>query len=36
MGVKEPSDADINAEAEKAYQEIKSKSKISTNKEWKT
>ncbi len=34
MGINEPSDADINAEAEKAYQEIKSKSKISTNKEW--
>lgn len=32
--VKEPSDAEINAEAAKAYQEVKSKSKISTNAEW--
>lgn len=32
----EPSDADINAEAEKAYLEVKTKSKISTNKEWTT
>lgn len=34
MGVKEPSDAEINAEAAKAYKEVISKSKISTNKEW--
>lgn len=34
MGVKEPSDADINAQAAKAYVEVKSKSKISTNKDW--
>jgi len=34
MGVKEPSDAEINAEAAKAYQEVKSKSKLSTNKDW--
>jgi len=33
-GGKEPSDADINAEAAKAYAETKSKSKISTNAEW--
>ncbi len=32
---KEPSDADINAQALKAYQEVKSKSKLSTNAEWK-
>lgn len=32
--IKEPSDAEINAEAAKAYQEVKSKSKISTNAEW--
>lgn len=31
---KEPTDQDINAEAAKAYQEVKSKSKISDNKEW--
>ncbi|MFZ4713200.1 MAG: M48 family metallopeptidase [Bacteriovoracaceae bacterium] len=30
----EPSDEEINAESAKAYQEVKSKSKISTNKEW--
>ncbi len=29
-----PKEADINAEALKAYKEVKSKSKISTNKEW--
>lgn len=34
MGIKEPSDAEINAEAAKAYQEVKSKSKLSTNKDW--
>lgn len=33
-GVSEPSDAEINAEAAKAYLEIKSKSKLSSNKEW--
>lgn len=33
-GKKEPSDAEINAEAAKAYGEVKSKSKISTNQEW--
>lgn len=33
-GVKEPSDAEINAEAAKAYTDIKSKAKISNNKEW--
>jgi predicted Zn-dependent protease len=32
--VKEPSDAEINAEAAKAYAEVKSKSKLSTHKEW--
>jgi predicted Zn-dependent protease len=32
---KEPSDADINAQAKKAFDEVKSKSKISTNAEWK-
>lgn len=32
--VKEPSEAEINAEAEKAYAEVKAKSKISTNAEW--
>lgn len=32
---KEPSDADINAQALKAYQEVKAKSKLSTNAEWK-
>lgn len=34
MGGKEISDAEINAEAAKAYAEVKSKSKISTNQEW--
>lgn len=34
MGVKEPSDAEINEQAIKAYEEVKSKSKISTHKEW--
>lgn len=29
-----PSDAEINAQAAKAYAEVKAKSKISTNKEW--
>ena len=33
-GVKEPTDAEINAEAVKAYAEVKSKSKISGNAEW--
>ena len=33
-GTKEPSDAEINDQASKAYIEVKSKSKISTNKEW--
>lgn len=32
---KEPSDAEINAMAAKAYEEVKSKSKLSTNAEWK-
>ncbi len=32
---KEPSDADINGMALKAYQEVKSKSKLSNNAEWK-
>lgn len=32
---KEPTDAEINAEALKAYNEVKSKSKLSTNAEWK-
>lgn len=32
--VKEPTDADINAQAEKAYAEVKAKSKLSTNPEW--
>jgi len=35
MGESEISEADINAEAEKAYAEIKAKSKMSQNKEWK-
>lgn len=34
MGGKEISDAEINGEAAKAYAEVKSKSKISTNAEW--
>jgi predicted Zn-dependent protease len=33
-GAKEPTDAEINAEAAKAYAEVKNKSKISTNAEW--
>jgi predicted Zn-dependent protease len=33
-GGKEPTDAEINAEAAKAYAEIKAKSKVSTNPEW--
>lgn len=33
-GGREPSDAEINAEANKAYNEIKAKSKMSTNVEW--
>ena len=32
MGVKEPSDAEINEQAIKAYEEVKAKSKISTHK----
>ena len=32
--VKEPTDAQINAEAAKAYQDVKAKSKLSQNKEW--
>src|SRR4051812_28378249 len=32
--VKEPSDNDINAEASKAYAQVKSQSKISTNAQW--
>lgn len=31
---KEPSDAEIDAQALKAYEEVKAKSKISTNQEW--
>ncbi len=34
MGAKEPTDAEINAQAEKAYAEVKQKSKISTHREW--
>lgn len=34
MGVKEPTDAEINEQAIKAYEEVKAKSKISTHKEW--
>lgn len=34
LGPKEPSDAEINAQAAKAYEEVKSKSKFSTNSEW--
>lgn len=33
-GTNEPTDAEINAQAAKAYIEVKSKSKISNNKEW--
>lgn len=33
-GGREPTDAEINGEALKAYQEVKAKSKMSTNKEW--
>ncbi len=33
-GTKEPTDAEINDQAAKAYVEVKSKSKISTHKEW--
>jgi predicted Zn-dependent protease len=33
-GLKEPSEAEINSESLKAYNEIKSKAKRSTNKEW--
>lgn len=33
-GGKEPSDAEINAQAAKAYAEVKAKSKISTNAQW--
>src|SRR4051812_39330396 len=34
LGGKEPTDADINAEAAKAYADIKAKSKRSSNAEW--
>ncbi len=34
LGPKEPSDAEINAQAAKAYEEVKNKSKFSSNKEW--
>jgi predicted Zn-dependent protease len=33
-GANEPTDAEINAQAAKAYAEVKAKSKISKNKEW--
>lgn len=33
-GTKEPTDQEMNAEAEKAYSDVKSKSKFSTNREW--
>src|SRR4051812_23985830 len=33
-GAQEPSDAEINAQAGKAYEEVKAKSKRSTNPEW--
>jgi metalloendopeptidase OMA1, mitochondrial len=33
-GAKQPTDAEINAQAAKAYEEVKKKSKRSTNKEW--
>lgn len=33
-GVKAPSDEEINAESAKAYEEVKAKSKMSTNVEW--
>ena len=33
-GTKEPSDEEINAQAAKAYLDVKSKAKFSTNKEW--
>ena len=33
-GLGEPTEADVNAEAKKAYEEIKAKSKRSTNREW--
>ena len=32
--MKEPSDAEINAEAAKAYTEVKAKNRVSTNAEW--
>ena len=34
IGPKEPTDAEINAQAAKSYVEVKSKSKFSTNPEW--
>lgn len=34
-GGKEPTDAEINGQAEEAYKEVKAKSKASTNAEWK-
>lgn len=33
-GVKEPSDQQINSEANKAYEQVKKKSKLSTNRRW--
>jgi metalloendopeptidase OMA1, mitochondrial len=33
--VKEPTEKDINAESAKAYEEVKAKSKMSTNQDWK-
>ncbi len=33
-GAKEPSEAEINAQAAKAYEEVKAKSKFSTNQKW--
>lgn len=33
-GANEPTDAEINAQAAKAYAEVKAKSKISTNRDW--
>jgi predicted Zn-dependent protease len=33
-GSKEPTDAEINAEAARAFEEVKAKSKLSTNREW--
>lgn len=33
-GIKEPNENEINLQAQKAYEEVKSKSKLSSNKEW--